>query len=144
MKKKRLFLCLLIIIVMIPYGIKAYKQWKEAHSKIPDVINTMSTGNDFYLTAVANASRIEDKEEFAREIIHMCIDNSFKSVKFSTDYGYPSELDITVYLNRKDIEARKEPVCKILFKTEDFNKDYNIKDNPDEFHLYLDGEEIIF
>lgn len=144
MKKKRLFLCILIVTVMILYDTRAYKQWKEAHSKIPDAINTMSTGNDLYLTVIANARQIEDKEEFARTVVHMCQNNSFHSVRFSTDCGYPSGLNITVYLNRKDIEARKEPVCKILFKTDDFSKDYNIKDNPDEFHLYLDGEEIIF
>lgn len=75
----------------------------------------------------------------------MCIDNSFYSTKFSTDKrGYPSGLDIKVYLNREDMAKIQEPVCKIKFTAGDFTNDYNIKDNPDKFNLYLDGQEIEF
>lgn len=74
----------------------------------------------------------------------MCQDNSFYSIRFSTDInGYPSELDITVYLNRKAVEKGEE-VCEIKFSADDFRKGYDIKNDADKFHLYLDGKEIEF
>lgn len=119
-----------------------FREQKE-YSGIPDVVNSITSNNDYYLTIVANSEKIEDKEEFSRTIVHMCMDNSFHSVKFSTDIrGYPSSLDIDVYLSRKEVEKRKEPVCRIEFKTDNFNEDYNIKNNPEEYHLYLNGKEI--
>ena len=42
------------------------------------------------------------------------------------------------------MEERKEPVCKIQFMTDEYNEEYDIKNNADKFHLYLDGEEIEF
>ena len=93
---------------------------------------------------IANRSRIEDKEEFAREIIHMCQDNSFHSIRFSTDInGYPLELNILVYLNRKELEEG-ELVFEIEFSTDDFSGEYDIKNDADKFRLYLDREEIDF
>ena len=147
MRRNRQFLCIFgIVIVMeiITYGTKKYKQWQEEHSGIPDITSCVSVNNDHYLTVIANIDKIEDKEEFARRVICMCQKNSFRSIRFSTDInGYPSELNITVYLNRKDIE-KKEPVCKIEFITDDYNKDYNIKNDTDKFRLYLDGNKIQF
>lgn len=104
----------------------------------------MSINNDHHLKVVANSSQIEDKEGMAREIIHMCQDNSFHSIRFSTDInGYPSELHISVYLNRKEVEGG-EPVFEIEFSTEGFSGEYDIKNDADKFQLYLDGEEIDF
>lgn len=146
MKRKKLFLCILGIwgIVLTSCGTKEDTQEQEELSGVPDVASSAVFNTNYNLTVVANTDKIEDKEEFARTVIHMCQDNSFHTIKFSTDHGYPSELDIDVFLNRKDVEKRKEPVCKIEFKTDDFSKDYNIKENPDKFTLYLDGEEIEF
>lgn len=151
-RKKRLMSCALLIlgvVVMIPHTTKGYEKEQqencfETQNGIPDVVSSTTFGTDHHLTVVANSDRIEDKEEFARTVIHMCQDNSFHTIKFSTDHGYPSELDIDVFLGRKDIEERKEPVCKIEFKTDDFTKGYDIKKNPDKFKLYLDGKEIEF
>lgn len=142
MKNKRLFLCILIVM-MIPFGRKKYEQWQEEHSGIPDAINSMAIGGDLCLTVIANTSEIEDKEALAREIIHKCIDNSFTSIRLSTDInGYPASLKIKVHLNRKDLEKRKKPAFKIEFATD--NESYNIKDNADEYHLFVDDEEVKF
>lgn len=84
------------------------------------------------------------QEGLARKIIHMCQDNSFHSIRFSTDInGYPSELHISVYLNWKEAEEG-EPVFEIEFSTDDFSGEYDIKNDADKFRLYLDGEEIDF
>ncbi len=138
------FLIAAALVCAVQYGVRKYPEWKEAHSGVPDVVSSFSMNNDHHLNVAANSSRIEDKEEFAREIIHMCQDNSFHSIRFSTDVnGYPSELDITVYLNRKDVKKGKA-VCEIEFSTGDFQKGYDIKNDADKFHLYLDGKEIDF
>lgn len=144
MKRKKLFLCILGIwgIVLTSCGTKEDKQ---QNTGMPDVVNSVISGADQHLTVVANSGRIEDEEEFARTVVHMCIDNSFHSVRFSTDIrGYPSSLDIDVFLNCEDVEERKEPICKVIFKTDSFNEDYDIKNHTEKFHLYLDGKEIEF
>ncbi len=146
MKRKKLFLCILGIwgIVLTSCETKEDTQEQDT-SGIPDVVSSMVSDSDYNLMVVANSNRIEDEDEFARTFIHMCQDNSFHTTRFSTDIrGYPAELNISVYLSRRDIEEKKEPFCKIEFKTDDFSKDYNIKENPDKFTLYLDGKEIEF
>ena len=116
MERKKQLLCIFtiwIIADMLTHGMKKYKQWQEEHSGIPDIASCISVNHDHYLTVIANTEKIEDKERFARQVIYMCQQDSFRSIRFSTDvYGYPSKLSITVYLNRRDIEGN-EPVCKI-------------------------------
>ena len=116
------------------YGVQELEKWKESHSGIPDAVSSMSSDNWQYLKVVA----------FARKVIQMCRENSFHSIRFSTDInGYPSGVDITVYLNRKDLE-KGEAVCEIEFRTEGYREDCDIKNDVEQFHLYLDGTEIDF
>lgn len=111
---------------------------------IPDAVSSMSSDNWQYLKVVANSDRIEDKEAFACEVVRMCRENSFHTIRFSTDInGYPRGLTITVYLNRRGVE-RNEPVCEIDFRTEEYREDWDIKNNVEHFQLYLDGKEIDF
>ncbi len=143
--KQRIFTYILYIAgvaVVVFYGISQYRQWEEACSGIPDVVSSISVNNYHYLTVIANCKKIDDKEAFARKIIDMCQQNAFRSVKFSTDVnGYPSGLDINVYLKNNDIENNK-PVCKIKFVTDEYGGDYDIRNDAAWYHLYLDGEEI--
>lgn len=150
-RKKRLMSCALLIlgvVVMIPHTTKGYEEeqenYFETQSGIPDVVNSATSNTTHHLTVVANSDRIEDKEEFARTVIHMCQDNSFHTIKFSTDHGYPSELDIDVFLSIEDFESRNEPIYEIQFKTDNYNENYNIKDHVEEYHLYVNNEEIEF
>lgn len=148
MKKKKCFLAgvllFLGVTLMIHYCRTALEEWKESHSGIPDAVSSMSSGNWQYLKVVANSSQIDDKEAFARKVIQMCRENSFHSIRFSTDInGYPSGVDITVYSNRKDLEKGK-PVCEIRFCPEEYREDCDIKNDVEQFHLYLNGEEIEF
>lgn len=87
MKRKKLILCILgiLCVVITSCGAKEDKQEQEEYSGIPDVASSVTIGNDYDLIVVANSEKIEDKEEFARTVVHMCIDNSFHSVRFSTD-----------------------------------------------------------
>lgn len=143
-RKLSYLLVLMALVSSIWYGKEKYLEWEEIHSGIPDAVSNMSINNEYYLKVVANSSQIEDKEALAREIIRMCQDNSFRSIYFSTDLnGYPSELNISVFLNQRGLE-RGEPVFEIEFSTDDFRGQYDIKNDTEQYHLYLDGKEIDF
>ncbi len=145
--RKRLMEAALLILVvagMICYGTKGSEEWEDNYTGIPDAVSSMSSDNWQYLKVVANSDRIEDKEAFACEVVRMCRENSFHTIRFSTDInGYPRGLTITVYLNRRGVE-RNEPVCEIDFRTEEYREDWDIKNNVEHFQLYLDGKEIDF
>lgn len=148
MKKRKWVLAGILLVfgvmAVIHYGRPTFEEWKENHSGIPDAVSSVSSDGWQYLNVVANSDRIDDKEAFARKVIQMCRENSFHSIRFSTDInGYPSGLCITVYLNRKDLEKGRQ-VCEIEFCTEGYMENCNIKDDVEQFHLYLDGEEIEF
>ena len=69
---------------------------------IPDAVSSISDGEKCCLTVVANSGQIPDEEAFAREVIRMCMENSFRSLRFSTDIGgWPEELEIDVYLQKE-------------------------------------------
>ena len=81
---------------------------------------------------------IPDKEEFAREVIQMIIDNSLKGILFSYDInGYPNELHITVYLNEAAHRSGNSSF-KISY-TQDIQNGfrYNIKDDLEKFRLEI-------
>ncbi len=148
MKKRKWLLAGILLILgaigILNYGKPILEEWNESYSGIPDAVSSVSSGGWQYLKVVANSDRIDDKEAFARKVIQMCRENSFHSIRFSTDInGYPSGLSITVYLKRKDLEKGRQ-VCEIEFRTEEYVEDCNIKDDVEQFHLYLDGEEIEF
>lgn len=107
----------------------------------PDVINSIRSGNDERLTVVANRDEIEDKEEFARLLVSMCQENSFKTIKFSTDFGYATKLNMRVYLWRDQIEGN-DPVMTVDFEPIDWKPGYDIVNNPEMFELYVDGKLI--
>ena len=105
----------------------------------PDVISSIKTNRDEMLTVVANRDKIEDKEEFANLLIEKCKDNSFQSIKFSTDNGYATSLDISVYCWKDEIDGQ-DPVMVVEYKPVEWGKDYDIMHDPDKFELYIDGE----
>ena len=85
---------------------------------------------------------ISDKEAFARLLLKMYKENSFHSIKFSTDHGYATSLDMTVYSWKEDIENGKS-FMQIEFRPIEYGKDYDIVHNPDKYVLFIDGKEII-
>lgn len=96
---------------------------------------------DQYLTVVANRDRIEDKEEFAKLLVKMCRENSFHTIKFSTDREYATEIHMQVYLCEEDIE-NANVVMEIDYVQRGYNENYDICDNPEKFELHVDGEVI--
>lgn len=104
-----------------------------------DVVSSVSMNRDQYLTVVANRDNIEDKEEFAKLLIEMCKENSFHTIKFSTDRGYATSVDMRVYLFQDKIEGH-EPVMIVKYEPIEYGKGYDIVHNPDQFKLTIDGK----
>ena len=115
-----------------------YKCYKYDYSGIPDAVSSTTDGLECSLTVTANASRVEDKKAFADEIFGMCRSNSFRTVKLSTDVtGWPSMLDVTVYLHRYDI-GRSEPEMRIRYIPPDNRGVYNIRDDGDKYRIIIE------
>lgn len=96
---------------------------------------------DENLVIVANRDEIGDKVEFAKLLVKMCQENSFQSIKFSTDVGYATSLDMRVYLWKDEIEGN-EPLMIVQFEPVARNQGYDIVNNPEMYELYADGELI--
>ena len=75
--------------------------------------------------------------KIADDIVKKCKDNSFQSVRFSTDYGYATSLNLRVYLWEDEIEGQ-EPVMVVEYKPVEWEMDYDIVHDPVSYtHLTL-------
>lgn len=139
MNKKYIWvLCAMaVLIITMEYFIKPNSE--EDVPMAPDVVSSISMNRDQYLTVVANRDNIEDKEEFAKLLIEMCKENSFHTIKFSTDRGYATSVDMRVYLFQDKIEGH-EPVMIVKYEPIEYGKGYDIVHNPDQFKLTIDGK----
>lgn len=126
-----------VLIITMEYFIKPNSE--EDVPMAPDVVSSISMNRDQYLTVVANRDNIEDKEEFAKLLIEMCKENSFHTIKFSTDRGYATSVDMRVYLFQDKIEGH-EPVMIVKYEPIEYGKGYDIVHNPDQFKLTIDGK----
>lgn len=120
--------------------------WQRSFSDcgVPDAVSSRTVNRECYLDVVANSDRIEDEAEFARTVVQMCRDNSFHSIRLSTDRGgYPYSLEIKVYLRRADVNTAR-PVFMIRYEPEEGTKGeaHNIKDDMEKYKLYVDDKEI--
>ena len=109
----------------------------KAEAAVPDVVGSMKMNRDEMLTVVAT----EDKEAFARLLLQMYKENSFESMKFSEDEGYPTSLDMNVYTRKEDI-GEKDPIMTVEYKPEEWNAEYDIVNATEQFHLYVDDEMV--
>lgn len=132
-RNSRRFMLLALLICCICSGCSNKKEGK------PDLLSSFSMNRDENLVVIANRNEIEDKAEFARQLVLMCKENSFQSIKFSTDRGYATSLDMRVYLWRDEVEDN-DPVMTVEYKPDEWNQEYDIVNNPEEFRLYVDGE----
>ena len=141
MFKRRIWiLCVIVVLIIMTKHFGESKPKADLAMK-PDVVSSISINQDQYLTVVANRSRIEDKEEFADLLIQMYKENSFESMKFSEDEGYPTSLDMNVYTRKEDI-GEKDPIMTVEYKPEEWNAEYDIVNATEQFHLYVDDEMV--
>ncbi len=134
-RKEYLILCPILVLLLFSRYVQKHKEGE------PDVISSMQINLDEVRIVVANRDLIEDKEEFARLLIQKCRDDSFQSVKLSTDYGYATSLKLRVYLWERQIEGQ-EPVMIVEYIPVEWGQQYDIVHDPEKFQLYIDGELI--
>ena len=138
MNKKRICIVCVIMVFSIMTGYLFEKKSKEEISMKPDVVSSISMNRDQYLTVVANRDRIEDKEEFAKLLVKMCRENSFHTIKFSTDRGYATSVNMRVYLWKAEIEGN-EPVMVVEYEPTEYGGEYDIMHDSKQFRLMIDG-----
>lgn len=141
MNKKRMCIVCVIMVFGIMAGCFLEEKYENHIPMKPDVVSSISINRDQYLTVVANRDRIEDKEEFAKLLVKMCRENSFHTIKFSTDRGYATGIHMQVFLCEEDIEDANV-VMEIDYVQREYNENYDICDNPEKFELHVDGEVI--
>ena len=132
----------LIVLVLITCILFGCGNVEELSGEM-DVVNsmTLSFGDDGTvedITVILNRTQLDDYTECAEEIIQKCLDNDFKSIKFSWDRGYPSEIKATVYLTETE-RKNGNYTFKMVYAhdSSDLCK-YNIKDNPEKFSLVIE------
>ena len=112
-KWKLVVAVVLVVAVMIGIGLEGEERRVEGE---PDVISSMIVNNEQYLTVVANRNEIENEEEFKKLLIRMYEENSFHSVKFSTDISDPEKVYMKVYPFRETIiEEETDPILEFKY-----------------------------
>lgn len=110
-KWKTVVAVVLVVAVMIGIGLEGEERRVEGE---PDVISSIIMNNEQYLTVVANRNEIENEEEFTKLLIKMYEENSFHSVKFSTDMVEPEKIYMKVYLWKDEVK-KNQPNLGIEF-----------------------------
>lgn len=112
-KWKMVVAVVLVVAVMIGIGLEGEERRVEGE---PDVISSVIVNNEQYLTVVANRNKIENEEEFKKLLIRMYEENSFHSVKFSTDISDPEKVYIKVYPFRETIKEKEtDPILEFKY-----------------------------
>lgn len=112
-KWKMVVAIVLVLAVMIGIGLDGEERRVEGE---PDVISSMIVNNEQYLTVVANRNEIENEEEFKKLLIRMYEENSFHSVKFSTNISDPEKVYMKVYTFRETIKEKEmDPILEFKY-----------------------------
>lgn len=127
-----------LLISLFLYLVKRKDEWIIDECGIPDAVSSISDGEKCCLTVVANSGQIRDKEAFAREVVRMCTENSFRSLRFSTDIGgWPEELEIDVYLQKKDVRV-KPPAFRIRAESERTERGYDSGNQLERYQIFIE------
>ena len=114
-----------VLAVMIGIGLEGEERSVEGE---PDVISSMIVNNEQYLTVVANRNEIEKEKEFKKLLIRMYEEDSFHSVKFSTDISDPETVYMKVYPFRETIKEKEtDPILEFKYNRP-FIKEFMVSD----------------
>ena len=143
MKKNNITLVFVAIVFSIIVGMiigKSLLKYKEGE---PDVVGSFSMNRDENLTVVANRKKYFLIKKHLQDCFLKNVQREFISFNknFSTDHGYATSLDMTVYSWKEDIENGKS-IMQIEFRPIEYGKDYDIVHNLDKYVLFIDGTEI--
>ena len=119
-KWKMVVAVVLVVVTILGIGLEEEKRRAEGE---PDVVSSIIVNNEQYLTVVANRNEIENEEEFTKLLIKMYEENSFHSVKFSTDMVDTEKVYMKVYFWRDEIKKSR---YKLRMETTTKNAKYCI------------------
>ena len=112
-KWKMVVAVVLVVVTILGIGLEREERRFEGE---PDVISSIIMNNEQYLTVVANRNEIENEEEFKKLLIRMYEENSFHSVRFSTDISDPEKVYMKVYPFRETIiEEETDPILEFKY-----------------------------
>lgn len=124
-KWKMVVAIVFVLAVMIGIGLEGEERSVEGE---PDVISSMIVNNEQYLTVVANRNEIEKEKEFKKLLIRMYEEDSFHSVKFSTDISDPETVYMKVYPFRETIKEKEtDPILEFKYNRL-FIKEFMVSD----------------
>lgn len=107
-----------------------------------DAVSSVSMDDQEKLLVVANCNRINDKKQFAKEVLQKYVDNSFQSIRLSTDLQNDVIcLQVSVYLKEKQIKEG-EPFMQIEYKLQRESLIDNIRENPELVDIFIDDDKI--
>ena len=114
-KWKMVIAVVLVLVVVTILGIGLEREERRVEGE-PDVISSIIMNNEQYLTVVANRNEIENEEEFKKLLIRMYEENSFHSVKFSTDISDPEKVYMKIYPFRETIKEKEtDPILEFKY-----------------------------
>lgn len=107
MKKLKWLVLIVIIILGSFFYLQFGRKMQIRNTRITSYQNEYSED----VSVIANKFYIINRNKFAEEVIDTFLDNSFDNVKFSFDLGYPSDLNISVYMNEWNDNKAFEIYC---------------------------------
>ena len=114
-KIRRKWKMVVAVVLVLAVMMGSDLDWNEKRVEgEPDVVSSMIVNNEQYLTVVANRNEIKNEEEFTKLLIKMYEENSFHSVKFSTDMVKPEKIYMKVYLWKDEVK-KNQPNLGIEF-----------------------------
>ena len=137
MKIKKEFIDMNKILITVICSLLLLTACSNEPSGIADCVNSYHSNADYHLTIIANRYEIDNKEEYALQLLEQVKNNDFQSIMFSYDLtGYPTGLEMDVYLTEKDKENH-DLFMNISFQQENLVDGYNIVDNYNKFTLEI-------
>lgn len=114
MRKKCVGIVFVMLLISMLMGM--YFRTKNEEMKELDAVNSICFGDEMTLIVVANRDEITDEDEFAELLLEKYKENSFKTVRLSTDLEQPEKVRMKVYLREKDFEEGEKPKIVVIYE----------------------------
>lgn len=141
MKRASIFLLVLLVVGVSWCSVNRMVSNAESTELVPDCVVSNRLAGDYWLTIIANREVIEDKGQFAEELVEQVRDDGFQTIKFFFEdtKAYPTGLRMFVYLTEDDWQDKeKVPYMMISLKQDNVIDGYNIVEDYDRFDLEID------
>jgi len=134
---------IILILICINFLLIIGSNLKNSNCELEiDAVSSVSMNDQEKLLVVANCNKIEDKTKFAKNILQKYIDNSFQSIRLSTDLQEGVTcLQVSVYMKEKQIKEGN-PIMEIEYKLRRVSLGDNIRDTPELVDIFIDGKRI--